>query len=493
MPAPASSAVRRFPHLALRRPLSRRHFLRGAGVLLGLPLLESMLPRFARAQAIADAAPRRMFAVLNNLGYLPDNFFPTGAGPDYAPSPYLELLQPHRADFTVFTGVSLPKVDGGFPTDIAWLTGAPNPGSASFRNTISLDQVVARHQGHLTRFGSLTLAVNTRSRSLSVTANGERIQPVESAAELFRLLFVDEPPQELAARIRALETEGSILDTIAGQARAVQGPAGTADRERLDQYFTSVRELEIRVKAAAEWARRPKPVVAMAPPSVPLAPSQYFEKIRLMYDLATLAFATDSTRAITLFIDSISTPPVASALDVPIREGYLSLAHHENIPEKVLQRAALDREHFRLLGGLLHGLKAANEAGGHLLDRTQLLWGSNLHDVSAAPRRMRLPQPVINSIAPQPGPALIQASPPAPPAASAPATPARPTTRPGALTKNLPILFAGGGWKHGKHLVFDRENNYPLTNLHLSMLHRMGIPEERFSTSTGVFEGLEMV
>ena len=167
---PNSSAA---PFVSTRRPLSRRLFLKGTGVALSLPFLDSMLPTFARAAQSASspllpgAKPRRMFAICQNLGVLPDLFFPTGTGRDYVASPYLELLKEHRNDFTVMSGVSHPGVDGSHTSDMCFLTAAPHPGSSSFRNTISLDQYMAERIGILTRFPSITLAVNTRTRSLS--------------------------------------------------------------------------------------------------------------------------------------------------------------------------------------------------------------------------------------------------------------------------------------------------------------------------------------
>src|SRR5215218_10178273 len=143
-PVPTGTA----PFASTRRPVSRRRFLRGAGVALALPLLESMPAPFARA---ADGpVPRRLFCICNNLGLLPDRFFPRDAGRGYTPSPYLKLHQEHRADFTVMSGVSHPSVDGGHPSDIAFLTAAPHPAGGSFRNTISLDQLIAERLGNLT-------------------------------------------------------------------------------------------------------------------------------------------------------------------------------------------------------------------------------------------------------------------------------------------------------------------------------------------------------
>src|SRR5579871_4990621 len=191
-----------------RRPISRRRFLRGAAVALALPMLESMQAPFARAAA--GKAPRRMFCICNNLGVLPEPFFPKDAGRDYTPSPYLKLLHEHRADFTVLSGVSHPSVDGGHPSGIAFLTAAPHPASSSFRNSISLDQFVAERIGSLTRFPSITLAVNSGRAGLSWTGTGVAIPPEEKASEVFKQLFVQGTPEEVEAQIRSLDTGRSI-------------------------------------------------------------------------------------------------------------------------------------------------------------------------------------------------------------------------------------------------------------------------------------------
>src|SRR5438552_8643316 len=180
------------PFVSTRPALSRRKFLRGAGILLSLPLLDAMTPAFAAAaRRIAAGAtpggkPRRMFGICNNLGVLPEHFFPKENGRDYTLSPYLEVLKEHRNDFTVFSGVWHPDVDGGHPADNCFLTAAPHPGSGGFRNTISLDQYIGERIGHLTRFPSLTLGVNVQQgvRSLSWTGWGVLIPCEEKAAEV---------------------------------------------------------------------------------------------------------------------------------------------------------------------------------------------------------------------------------------------------------------------------------------------------------------------
>ncbi len=241
------------------RSISRRTILRGAGVGLALPLLNAMSPA-ARAQSAA--APRRMFAICNNLGLLPAEFFPADAG--YTPSNYLKILQDFRKDFTVFSGVSHPNVDGGHPADISFLTAAPHPASSSFRNTISLDQYVAEHIGNQTRFPSLTLSVNTGAQSLSWAGNGVAIPPEQSAAGVFRQTFIQGSPNEVEAKIAELDTGRSILDAVADQVHDLERSVGSADRARLDQSFTSVRELETACSnrkagsaSPSRWSRNP--------------------------------------------------------------------------------------------------------------------------------------------------------------------------------------------------------------------------------------------
>jgi hypothetical protein len=409
-------------------------------VAVALPFLESMRAPFARA---AGAAPRRMFCICNNLGVLPEPFFPKDAGRDYAPSPYLQLLQEHRADFTVLSGVSHPFVDGGHTADISFLTAAPHPASSSFRNSISLDQLVAERIGMVTRFPSLTLAVNG-GRSLSWTRTGVAIPPEGQASRVFNQLFLQGSPAEIEAQIRELDTGRSILDVVADQAKNLQRNVGARDRSRLDQYFSSVRDLEHRLQESRGWANKPKPTVKASLPTDPASPAQYMAKVQIMYDLARLAFETDSTRAITLMLNSVGTPVVQIA-GATITDSYHNLSHHGMAEEKLTQLKVIDAWHMKLLANLFQGLKSVQEDGTALLNRTMVLYGSNLGDANAH------------------------------------------------STTNLPTLFAGGGFRHGQHLAFDRSRNYPLPNLFVTMLQRLEIEVASFGPSTGTMRGLEMV
>lgn len=426
---------------ARRRVVSRRELLRGVGVGIALPLLDAMSPVTLRAQS--SAVPRRMFAICNNLGVLPGEFFPSGEGHNYSPSPYLKLLADYRQDFTIFSGVSHPNVDGGHPSDISFLTAAPHPASSSFRNTISLDQFIAERIGSQTRFPSLTLAVNTGARSLSWTGNGVAIPPEQSAASVFRQMFIQGNAKEVESKIAELDTGRSILDAVADQVRDLERSVSTRDRERLDQYFTSVRDLESRLQASKGWESKPKPVVKVPEPQDPTNPAQYMAKVAAMYSLVRLAFETDSTRSVTLMLDSVSTP-VLEISGATINDGYHNLSHHGKAEDKLAQLRIIDSWHMRLLGDLFKGLKNVQENGESLLDRSMILYGSNLGDANAH------------------------------------------------STTNMPTLLAGGGFKHAGHLVFDRQQNYPLPNLFVSMLHRMGIAVDRFASSTGTMQGLEL-
>jgi BMFP domain-containing protein YqiC len=393
------------------------------------------------ARASAAAAPRRMFCICNNLGVLPQPFFPKDAGREYTPSPYLKLLQEHRADFTVLSGVSHPNVDGGHPSDISFLTAAPHPASSSFRNSISLDQLVAERVGNSTRFPSLTLAVNG-GRGLSWTRAGVAIPPEGQASGVFKQLFLQGTPAEIERQVRDLDTGRSILDVVSEQARDLRRNVGARDRARLDQYYSGVRDLEHRLQESRGWANKPKPAVKASPPIDPASPAQYMAKVQVMYDLARLAFESDSTRAITLMLNSVGTPVVQIA-GATITDSYHNLSHHGMAEDKLTQLKLIDEWHMRLLAGLFRGLKSAREDGATLLDRTMVLYGSNLGDANAH------------------------------------------------STTNLPTLLASGGFRHGQHLAFDRARNYPLPNLFVSMLQRMGIEEAGFGPSTGTMTGLE--
>jgi hypothetical protein len=437
------------PTFLSNKSLPRRTFLRGLGVGVALPLLEAMTPAVLSAREKSAAgmasAPRRMLGICNNLGLLPEKFFPTDSGSDYCLSPYLTTLERHRQDFTVFSGVWHPDVDGGHPADICFLTAAPHPGSGGFRNTISLDQHVAEHIGHLTRFPSLTLGVNVNQaqRSLSWTGAGVLIPCEEQVSQVYKQLFLQGSAAQIKQQMQKLQLGKSIMDAVAGQTKQLSRTLGPRDRARMDQYLTGVRELEQRLTAAQQWEQLPKPQTSAPCPVDPADPSQYMEKVRLMYDMVKLAFETDSTRAVTLMLDSVNSPAIhVDGMDTS--DGYHGLSHHGKNADKLAELEVIDQWHMKLLDSLFSQLKQTNEDDSNLLDRSMILYGSNLGNANTH------------------------------------------------VTTNLPVLLAGGGFRHGQHLAFDQQNNYPLPNLFVSMLQRLGIESDHFATSTGTMRGLEL-
>jgi len=269
-------SLMQLPYISKRKVISRRDCLRATGIALGLPALEAMSPVFA---ADRKDSPPRMIAICNNLGLLTDRFFPNGTGTGYLMSPYLSEMEGFRDRFTVLSGVSHPGVDGSHASDVSFLTAAPHPGGGGFRNSVSLDQVVAGKQGHLTRFPSMTLGVNAKEgrRSLSWTDSGVLIPCENGARNVYRNLFLQGSPDEVALQMRKLELGESIMDALADQRKTLQRGLGANDLERLDQYLTSVREVEKRMVMEREWKRLPKPVAPVPMPDAPTERSTAME------------------------------------------------------------------------------------------------------------------------------------------------------------------------------------------------------------------------
>jgi hypothetical protein len=423
--------------------IPRRAFLRGVGVSLALPLLNCMRPALAREAATQP--PRRMLLISNNLGVLPKRFFPKSAGRDYELSPYLAELADFRDDFTVFSGLSHPGVVGGHSTENCFLTAARGPTKSGFRNQISLDQYAAEKLGQVTRFPTLNLGVNIdrANRSLSWTRDGVLLPAEGSAPALFQKMFVQGNPAAVAQQLRRLEERGSILDTLLDDTRQFSRNLGSDDKARLDQYLTSVREVEERLQTAREWELRPKPKTAHAPPDDIQDKKLFFQKLELMLSMAQLALESDSTRIVTLMVDAFATPVFKLHENQSTTDGYHNLSHHGQAVEKVKQLEDADHQQMALLRGLLQNLAEKRDGDQRLLDRTMILYGSNLGDANTHDN------------------------------------------------SNLPILLAGGGFRHGQHLAFRRDDNTPLSNLFVSMLQRLDVDADAFGSSAGTLSGLE--
>lgn len=409
--------------------LSRRTLLRSAGISLGLPLLDAMTPAFAKVPEAINA--KRFVGMSLALGLHNPNLVPKTAGKNYEPSLYLKSLQDIRDEFTVVSGSSHPRVTGGHTAEGSIFSACPNMRGATTRNTISLDQLMAKHLGHETRFPSLVLNTNSQT-SPSYTENGAMIPAENNAINLFTKLFVDDKPAEQERQAELIRQGRSVVDIVGAEAKALQREVGAADRDKLDNWFTSVRELEQRLVANEEWIHKPKPKVDLAKPTkIPRDNEVAVEKIFL--DIIHMALATDSTRFVTLHVTGNSVNGLEG-----VDESYHGLSHHGMDEEKLRQLSIVEQGVINQWGDFLRKLR-----GDDMLDDTMVVLTSNLGNASSHDN------------------------------------------------KNMPVLFAGGGFEHGQHLAFDQKNNYPLPNLYLSALHRLGLQNESFATSTGEMDGLK--
>jgi hypothetical protein len=413
-------------HTTTPRPLSRRTFLRATGVAMALPLLEAMRPVLAAGKA---DVPRRMVCIETNMGILPQYFFPEKSGKDYALTPYLEKLTAHRDQLTVFSGTSHPGVTGGHAAEKCFLTGTPHPERGGFRNWVSLDQFAAEQFGNRTRYPSLVLGCGNEGQTLSYTRSGAPIPIERSPRKLFEKLFIQGKPAEVAAKVEEIRQGRSTLDFVGDQAKRLNGSLSPADKQRLEQYMTSVRELEQRLASAEDWEQKPKPKTTAKPPEDEKDHREFARQTQIMFDVIKLALETDSSRLVSLFIDTTVIH---------------NITHHGTRPEVLAELRAKEESQFAALNHLLKMLAETKEEANTLLDRTMVLYGTCMGSANSH------------------------------------------------SNSNLPVLLAGGGFKHGQHLAFDKDNNYPLTNLFVSMLQRLGIETREFSTGKGTMRGLEM-
>ncbi|MCX7415031.1 MAG: DUF1552 domain-containing protein [Planctomycetia bacterium] len=416
--------------------VSRRAFLRGSGVALALPFLDLMLPtRGLGADATGKGGvPRRMVCICNAYGLYGPSLLPETSGRDYTLSPYLEILKEHRNDFTLFSGISHPDQAGadGHASEVTWLTSVAWPGLSGFRNTISVDQLVAEKIGFETRYPSLVLGTYGDS-SISYTRSGVMIPAETKPSTVFARLFLKGTPDEIKGQMQKLQEGRSIMDTVQEQAKTFGRRVGTADRAKLDEYYTSVREMELRFAKAQEWVQTPKPTVDAEPPKDIDDDRDMIGRLRLLLDLVPLAVQTDSTRLFTIKVNGLSTAPLVPGVSFD----HHGLSHHGKEPGKVEQLRRIEEAQFAAVRDLIAALAKKEEAGTRLLDSTMVMFGSNLGNANSH----------------------------------------EPT--------NLNIVLAGGGFKHAGHVAFDQKNNTPLSNLFVTMLQRMNIETDRFGSSKG--------
>jgi hypothetical protein len=408
--------------------LNRRTFLQSTGVALALPWLESMQPAWAKEQA----PPKRMVTICNTLGLHAPALFPKKTGADYELTDYLSIIKAHRKDFTLFSGLSHPQQGGEHQCEMSWLSAAPNPGMDGFQNSISVDQYAADKLGYVTRFPSVSLS-SDRAISQSYTSSGVMIPAEQRPSRMFAKMFLEGKPEAVARQQQKLAEGRSILDELMSQTKALLKTSTATDRERLEEYFYSVRQAEKDLAQAQAWLARPKPQVEAKAPHDIFDQTDLIGRIRLLLNLVPLIVQTDSSRVISIVIQHNHGIPKINGVD----SEHHNLSHHGRDPKRIEQLLKIERAIMGCFDEFLTAMKTKREAGGTLLDHTLTLLGSNLGNASAHDPR------------------------------------------------NNPILLAGGGLKHGRYLAHDPKNNTPLCNLFVHMLNQMNLKAEKFSSSTG--------
>ena len=416
------------------RPLSRRTFLRASGIAIGLPFLDVMRPALGSETKKTPDAPRRMVLVGRPLGMYAPNFFPEQAGRDYEPSRYLKALQPHKEHFTVISGMSHRYASGHF-AEVGLFTGV-HPDfirPSDIRNSISLDQEAASHIGGETRFACLNLG----GGDVVWNRRGVRVPAETRATQVFRKLFLRGTPEEEAREIRRIREGQSILDDVRGQVKSMNARLGPADRRKLDLYLASIREAEQRLQQEEKWSSTPKPKIDFPTPTNDFGGAQLVARSQQWFDIVRLALQTDSTRVITLFLSSQDQAGVEG-----VTLAHHDASHHGQEPAKLEQLALIEEAEICVLGEFLTKLRESQEGEQTLLDRTMVFYTSNLGNSSSHDNT------------------------------------------------NLPILLAGGGFKHQGHLAYDQKNNTLLANLFVRMLQQMEIEADSFGASSGVLSDI---
>jgi hypothetical protein len=455
---------------ASRLVVDRRLFLKGVGVCLGLPVLDSVLPAPLRAATAlpagpattATGAPLRMAFVYFPNGANQENWWPGGSGSNFTLGPTMQPLAALRDKFQVVGGLDLheadPGNDGGGDharANATFLTGtrARKTDGSDIHVGVSVDQVAAKHVGHVTRFPSLELSCDSVHKAghcdtgyscayqynISWQSPTTPMTPEPNPRLVFERLFGSGPPAERQHNFeKRLRTQKSLLDFVLDDANDLEGRIGARDKEKLDEYLTSVRDIEIRLQHSASFGPLPRPAMP-APGGIPPAYDQHMD---LMYDLLAMAFQTDSTRIATLLLAGDGTNRAFPEIGIP--EGHHYCSHHhgnEELKEKVARIDQFYMQHFARFLGKLDALKDVD--GKSVLHNSMIVYGCGNSDGNRHTHA------------------------------------------------NLPVVLAGSGGgtlSPGRSVHFD---SAPITNLYLGMAGRMGVNGvPRIGDSTGVLSGV---
>ncbi|MEM0925624.1 MAG: DUF1552 domain-containing protein [Planctomycetota bacterium] len=428
-----------------RPRLGRRRILQAAGVTIALPHLESRKTQ-ADSSVVEESgspSPQRMVCIGNMLGFYPEAFWPTPSKNDddqpLINSKTLQSLVPLEEQMTVIGGLD-HGLNGGHFSIHAFLSGVRSNDAKSMPDAnITVDQFAAETIGGQTRFPSLTIGSDSGIHGgcqMSWTRAGTRVPPITGPKQLFEKLFVGVKQQDRQRAADRFLLKESILDAVLGDAKSVARSVNQRDRQKLDEYFTSVREVEKRLELGKQWIDIEKP----QPPIDCPTNTNMVQDLPILYDLIALALQTDSTR-----IASLEIGGDFEARDFGFRSGYHALSHHGKRAESIEALIKIEFYQVEQFARFIERLQGIEQGESNLLQRTSVLFGSGMGNANSH------------------------------------------------TNTNLPIILAGGGFRHQGTMWFDPKGHHrpPLTNLYLSMLHRFGVQADRFSTSTGTLRGLE--
>lgn len=422
--------------------LDRRRFvLQSIGATLALPGLPSLMANTTGGNSAVQAAKgagmgaRRFVAVGNLLGYQLKHLFPETEGKGYEVTKLLKPLEANRDHMTIYRGLD-HGIKGGHFAVHTFLSGVLHHESQDRpHGNVTIDQFIADEVGRQTRFPSLTVGSEGGIHGgcqLSWTKSGIRVPPITGPAELFEKLFISDSKERRAEKVEENKLQASILDSVLDDANRLSKRVNTEDKEKLDEYFTSIRDVEKRLEMRQRWVNQPKPDAPFEKP----ANRNTVEDLPLLYELIALALQTDSTRVATLEIGGCFLPQ-----HLGIDKSYHGLSHHGNDEEAVNHLVTLETYQLEQFGKFLTRLSEMNDGEQSLLDATTVLFGSGMGNANSH------------------------------------------------TNTDLPIVLAGGGYRHGEFRKVEAKgpNKVPLCNLFVDIAQKMGIETDSFGTSTGAF------
>ncbi|MCB1236446.1 MAG: DUF1552 domain-containing protein [Verrucomicrobiae bacterium] len=423
-------------------PLNRRRFvLQSLGATIALPGLPSLLARevggnaAVRATKGAGIGARRFVAVGNLLGFQQKHFFPDTAGTSYETTRLLKPLEANRKQMTVYRGLDHGLKGGHFAVH-TFLSGVLHHESQNRPDgNVTIDQFIADEVGMETRFPSLTVGSEGGIHGgcqIAWTKSGVRVPPITGPAELFEKLFVSDSKERQAQKAEENQLQASILDSVLEDANRLSKRVNREDKQKLDEYFTSIRDVEKRLEIRRRWVDQPKPEAPFGKPS----DRNTVQDLPLLYELLALALQTDSTRVATLEIGGSFLPQ-----DLGIDKSYHGLSHHGNDEEAIGHLLTLETYQIEHFGKFLTRLAGIQDGERTLLDSTAVLFGSGMGSGNSH------------------------------------------------TNTDLPIVLAGGEYQRGEYRKVEAKGSHkvPLSNLFVDIARKMGIETERFNESTGVF------